>query len=110
MVQAPSEIGRNEFDTWCWRRGLELREVQDGLSCAAQEIKRKSGRELKVPSIETIRLIRLPFSAGEKRRVPGRDVLELIYEFTAGEIIAAHFYPPHHRGGRTSKVRAEARP
>lgn len=97
MPGTPEEIGRNEFDEWCWRRGLQLRDIVDGLRVAALAICRETGRELRVPSIETVRLICLPFS-DPRRRVPGGEVLELIHRFTAGAILAAHFYPAHLRG------------
>lgn len=92
-----SEVGRNEFDEWCWRRGLQLRDIVDGLKLAAETIRSETGRELRAPSIETVRLICLPFTDG-RRRVPGEGVVELIHHFTDGAIIAAHFYPESLRG------------
>jgi hypothetical protein len=101
VAEAPQsslpEVGRNEFDEWCWRRGLTLRDIVDGLKFSAEEIRRKGGRDLKAPSIETVRLICLPFSDG-RRRVPGEGVVELIHHFTGGAIVAAHFYPEGLRG------------
>lgn len=94
MVETPEEIGRNEFDEWCWRRGLDLRQVRDGLRAAAARLGRPEAR---APSIETIRLIRLPFS-DPARRVPAPEVVELIHAMTEGAIVAGHFYPPHLRG------------
>jgi hypothetical protein len=94
MSEPPVEIGRSEFDEWCWRRGLGLRDVVEGLRAAAIALGRPTQR---IPSIETVRLIRLPFS-DPARRVPGRDVVELIHAFTGGAIVAGHFYPPHLRG------------
>lgn len=81
MTQPPQEIGRNEFDEWCWRRGIDLR----------------AGAEALDASVETIRLIRLPFS-DPKRRVPAKDLAERIYAFTSGVVIPAHFFPPSMRG------------
>lgn len=107
MAHPPEEIGRNEFDEWCWRRGLELRDVVDGLALAAAQIARETGRELKAPSIETVRLIRLPFSDG-RRRVPAAGVVELIHRFTGGEVVAAHFYPPQQRGDPAANVNSLA--
>lgn len=105
MVQAPAEVGRNEFDEWCWRRGLELRDVVTGLQTAADRIARERvGPPPRVPSIETVRLIRLPFS-DSRRRVPSQELVELIHAFTGGEITAAHFYPPHLRGSITQPER-----
>lgn len=97
MNETPPDIGRSPFDEWCWRRGLELRDVADGLALAAVDIRRQTGREIRAPSIETVRRIRLPFTDGA-RRVPASDVVELIHRFTAGEITAGSFYPEHLRG------------
>ncbi|MBX3482511.1 hypothetical protein [Phenylobacterium sp.] len=97
VAEAPEEIGRNEFDEWCWKRGLELRDVVDGLAHVAATLSCESDRRLRVPSIETVRLIRLPFS-DSRRRVPGVEVMELIHRFTEGAIVAAHFYPRDMRG------------
>lgn len=95
MAETPAEIGRNGFDEWCWRRGLDLRGTVEGLRSAAiamgfdgEEIARR------VPSIETVRLIRLPFT-DPRRRVPGKDLAELIHAFTAGEVPPSAFYPEH---------------
>lgn len=78
MIQPPPEVGRNKFDEWCWRRGLELKPLAEALGC----------------SIETVRKIRLPFSdAG--RRVPRQQLVERIVAYTNGEIVAADFYPAH---------------
>lgn len=107
MTETPKEIGRHEFDEWCWRRGLELRDVCAGLEAAAVRLQQRTGRALRAPSHETVRLIRLPFS-DERRRVPGAEVVELIHEFTGGEIVAAHFYPEHLRGSATPASTAEA--
>jgi hypothetical protein len=53
---------------------------------------------MRVPSIETVRLIRLPFS-DPRRRVPWRDVLELIHDLhRRNAVVGGHFYPPHLRG------------
>lgn len=105
MVETPEEIGRNEFDEWCWRRGLDLRAIADGLALEAAKLKAETGRDIRPPSIETVRLIRLPFTDA-RRRVPGPEVLELIQRFTAGAIIAAHFYPHHMRGAPVSHSEA----
>lgn len=97
MTQTPAEVGRNEFDEWCWRRDLDLRAVVDGLQAVADRLHQADGRERRTPSIETVRLIRMPFS-DKRRRVPSQELVELIHAYTGGEIIAAHFYPPHLRG------------
>lgn len=92
MWRPPAEIGRNEFDEWCWRRGLTLQQVADGLASVAAE------RGLPgAPSHEHVRKIRLPFS-DPARRVPAAELAELIYLFTGGAVVGAHFYPPHLRG------------
>lgn len=83
MTQPPPEIGRNEFDEWCWRRGIDLRAAADALDA----------------SVETIRLIRLPFS-DSRRRVPAKELAERIFAYTAGDIVPAHFFPPNMRGVR----------
>ena len=97
MQATPREIGRNEFDDWCWRRGLDLRGVAAGLRATAERLERTDGAPRRVPSVETIRRVRLPFSHAD-RRVPATEMMELIKAFTGGEITPAHFYPPHIRG------------
>lgn len=81
MSIPPPEIGRNEFDEWCWRRGLDLRQAAEPLGV----------------SIETVRRIRLPFT-DPARRVPSKDLAERIYDYTAGAILPAHFFPSSMRG------------
>lgn len=103
MAGTPDEIGRNEFDEWCWRRGLDLRAVSDGLKLVAARLSRDTGRLYRGPSLETVRWIRLPFS-DPRRRVPGEDVLELIRHYTGGAILPAHFYPPHLRGAPAAEA------
>lgn len=104
MAENLSEIGRNAFDEWCWRRGLELRDVVVGLQASAERLNAGTGRTLKAPSIETVRLIRLPFT-DPRRRVPAAELMELIHDFTGAEIVAAHFYPGHAGGlGETSRT------
>jgi hypothetical protein len=78
---APPEVGRNEFDEFCWRRGVDLRAASKALGV----------------SMETIRLIRLPFSDA-RRRVPAKDLSTRIYLWTDGQVIPAHFFPPSMRG------------
>lgn len=107
MAKPPAEIGRNKFDEWCWRRGLDLRGVSDALRQGAIAL----GRDPKLaPSIETVRLIRLPFT-DPRRRVPAEPLIALIYAWTGGEIIPADFYPPQLQPGppSTSATPAAAR-
>lgn len=78
----PPEIGRNKFDEWCWRRGVELREAAKSLDI----------------SIETVRRIRLPFSH-KARRVPSAELAERIFAYTGGDVGPADFYPAHLRSG-----------
>lgn len=75
MAEPPAEIGRNKFDEWCWRRGIELKPTAEALGC----------------SIETVRLIRLPFT-DPRRRVPAEDLMQRIYEYTRGAVVPADFY------------------
>jgi hypothetical protein len=81
MAKTPAEIGRNKFDEWCWKRGLELKPLDAELGC----------------STETVRRIRLPFS-DPGRRVPCDELMARIVEYTGREIGPADFYPPHLRG------------
>jgi len=76
--ETPPEIGRNRFDEWCWRRGIELKPAAAALGV----------------SIETIRKIRMPFS-DDRRRVPVKELAERIYDYTGGAVVPADFYPPH---------------
>ena len=78
MAALPAEVGRNKFDEFCWRRGLELKPVADALGC----------------SIETVRRIRLPFSHPD-RRVPNDELMPRIVNFTQGLVGPPDFYPPH---------------
>jgi hypothetical protein len=97
LNETPNEIGRNEFDEWCWRRGLELRDVVDGLALVAARLTRETGRVVVAPSVETVRRIRMPFSDA-RRRVPSSDLIAMIKEYTGGAVVPAHFYPENLRG------------
>ena len=83
-------VARPTLARWIWERGLELRQVAAGLGC----------------SYEQVRLICLPFG-DPKRRVPTTELIERIVAYTAGEITAADFYPPHLVG---AAVQREAPP
>lgn len=108
MSQTLAEVGRNEFDEWCWRRGLDLKDVVAGLAQASVRLAQDDGKDRCVPSIETVRRIRLPFS-DPNRRVPAAELVELIHAYTDGAVIAAHFYPQNVRG-TPALAAPEARP
>lgn len=92
LVPDARDVGRNLFDEWCWRRNLTLNQVVALLRAAAEDLRAEVGRDLSVPSYETVRLVRLPFSDAA-RRVPGKDLMILITHMTGQEVQPADFYP-----------------
>lgn len=89
----PEPVERPALAEWLWRRNIDLRAAADLFD----------GR----CSPEQVRLICLAFD-DPKRRVPGKDLMEVIVARTGGDVAPADFYPPVspqlHRAGQTAEA------
>lgn len=81
MNASPNPQPRPKFAAWLWARGVKPAAAAEQLKCSKQ----------------TVLNICQPF--GDPRRtVPSEAILEKIVGWTAGEITAGDFYPPHLNG------------
>lgn len=73
---APAPLNRPKLARFLWERDLDFRAAADHL-----------GR-----SREWVRLVCLPFD-DRRRRIPDREDMERIHDWTKGEVTPADFYP-----------------
>lgn len=81
MRTVPSPIARPKLASWLFDRNISTAAAAEALGCSEQ----------------TVLNMAKPFGdAG--RTVPREALLEKIVTWTAGEVTAVDFYPPHLRG------------
>jgi hypothetical protein len=81
MRAPPPVLAKPKLAEWMFARGIKPAAAAAALGCSKQ----------------TILNICQPFGT-QSRTVPHEALLERIVDYTAGEITAADFYPPHLRG------------